>query len=70
MTNIREQRYHDVKFSLNDFSDSRSGVQRFRMCDRESKDLARKEKKGTPSPDKKKSRPSREDNKENEDALK
>ena len=67
MTNIREQRYHDVKFSLNDFSDSRSGVQRFRMCDRESKDLARKEKKGTPSPDKKKSRPSREDNKENEE---
>jgi len=40
------------------------------MCDRESKDLARKEKRGTPSPDKKKSRPSRqllqEDNKENE----
>ena len=38
------------------------------MGDRESKDLARKEKKMTPSPDKKKARPSpRESNKENED---
>jgi len=38
------------------------------MGDRESKDLARKEKKMTPSPDKKKARPSpRENNKENED---
>jgi len=40
------------------------------MCDKESKDLARKEKKMTPSPTKKKVRPSsdaREANKENED---